>query len=771
MLMTTTKTLRTTLLLICAATVNLTTMAGENATQEGDKRLASHQGGTGTGPSYWNQRVIPLSLETIDDSQRLVIYVGINGGVALPYLFDTGSAGFNAAYYKGSYTGPKPNPAAWKATSTISKNAKVSYGTATKGLSYILNAVTVPSIQIYGKSDLTTPVVDLVAKDIYPQSKGFVIGQVTDQTFHSGKPSSFKSNLREGKPPLESGLYGTFGAGLFTGDNTSGSAPYVNASVLGQCTQTGWAVVANGGAGAAYAILGLMDAVRSQFTSSAPWTASGNDHPFPNSYAVGGTEFGGGQFAFTLTDPAGKNTPVSWTSGTLLDTGTPNNGLNYSGEQAALDPYETANPPQVDAGYAISVTGEAKGAGVYSFATTAGASPVTYDASIGAGQTTSTVGIGFFLRNSVAFDLENQQTLYTDSVVMAAPVAAPEFAPPNNAGGPNGSCVVSAGTPVAMTTSAGADIYFTTDGSVPSKVNGTKYSSPVPIHATTTLRAVAVLNGVQSDLASLTYSVYASPYDISPIFTQAQLGDDFAKRDKLNPSTMAKSKWSDLNQKYYTQNTIVGIAYGPPLAQFPAPSTKPTSLARTLDWRQQRLLYVARRYINTQYQHHHLPQWDPPQTWPIDPGNLVPSRHQTPGIDCSDFTAWVYNYALGIKMTSGILEQAALTSVEDASGAAIEIQKILSTGDFNSLVAQFQPGDLLYICKENSTTVSHVITWIGQVNGTGDYLVIDSHGENVTDSEGRMIPSGVQLRPFSDSPGNNTWYYTSFSHANRIVRQ
>jgi cell wall-associated NlpC family hydrolase len=80
----------------------------------------------------------------------------------------------------------------------------------------------------------------------------------------------------------------------------------------------------------------------------------------------------------------------------------------------------------------------------------------------------------------------------------------------------------------------------------------------------------------------------------------------------------------------------------------------------------------------------------------MDPGNLVPSRHQTPGIDCSDFTAWVYNYALGIKMTSGIVEQAALTSVTNASGATITIQKIQPTSNFNSLVAQFQPGDLLY---------------------------------------------------------------------------
>jgi hypothetical protein len=56
------------------------------------------------------QQDIPLSLETIGNSQRLVIYAGINGGVAEPYLFDTGSSGFNAAYYNGTYTGVRHQP-------------------------------------------------------------------------------------------------------------------------------------------------------------------------------------------------------------------------------------------------------------------------------------------------------------------------------------------------------------------------------------------------------------------------------------------------------------------------------------------------------------------------------------------------------------------------------------------------------------------------------------------------------------------------------------
>ena len=359
------------------------------------------------------QQAIPLSIETIGNAQRLVIYAGINGDVPHPYLFDTGSSGFNAAFYDGPYSGPGSNPTAWSSTSTLSTNATASYGTPAQGFSYVLNAVTVPSIQIYSKLNLATPAMTLTATDTNPGSTGFIIGQVTNQTFNNGDPSSFQANLAAGLPPLSSGLYGTFGASLFTGNVTNGSAPYVNASVLGQSTTTGWAVVANTGTSSAQAILGLNSAIRSQFASQVAWTATGAV-PFPNSNAIGSTEFGGGKFDFELS--GGGNSPVNWTSDTLLDAGTQNNNLNFTGDQIHLDPYESSSP-QVDANYTISATGITPGSGTYSFVTTTGVSPVTYEANVGSNKTHSTVGIGFFLNNSVAFDLENQQTLYTSNVV------------------------------------------------------------------------------------------------------------------------------------------------------------------------------------------------------------------------------------------------------------------------------------------------------------------------------------------------------------------
>ena len=70
----------------------------------------------------------------------------------------------------------------------------------------------------------------------------------------------------------------------------------------------------------------------------------------------------------------------------------------------------------------------------------------------------------------------------------------------------------------------GARILYTTNGSVPTRLNGKIYSGPIPIGATTILRAVAVLpNAVPS--AAVTRS-FLFPADIKnqPVMVQAVAG-------------------------------------------------------------------------------------------------------------------------------------------------------------------------------------------------------------------------------------------------------
>jgi len=71
---------------------------------------------------------------------------------------------------------------------------------------------------------------------------------------------------------------------------------------------------------------------------------------------------------------------------------------------------------------------------------------------------------------------------------------------------------------VSMTTlPANASIYYTTDGSDPSEVNGTLYTVPVAITRTTTLKAKAYMVNYQpSDIKTAVYNLYVRPVSFNP---------------------------------------------------------------------------------------------------------------------------------------------------------------------------------------------------------------------------------------------------------------
>jgi hypothetical protein len=76
--------------------------------------------------------------------------------------------------------------------------------------------------------------------------------------------------------------------------------------------------------------------------------------------------------------------------------------------------------------------------------------------------------------------------------------------------------------PVAIgTTTAGATIRYTTDGSTPSETNGTVYSTPIALAATTTIKAIAYKAGLtDSGIASATYTVSSGTVG-TPMFNPA----------------------------------------------------------------------------------------------------------------------------------------------------------------------------------------------------------------------------------------------------------
>jgi cell wall-associated NlpC family hydrolase len=175
---------------------------------------------------------------------------------------------------------------------------------------------------------------------------------------------------------------------------------------------------------------------------------------------------------------------------------------------------------------------------------------------------------------------------------------------------------------------------------------------------------------------------------------------------------------------------------------------------------------VAQKYTGLPYQHHHIPDWDPPRDWPW---KKVAYGHNSKGVDCSDFTSWVYNYGLGIKLHTSIGEQADAEDIEGPGGnGTIHVRTLRDDNGFEDLARKLKTGDLLYI-KNDQGKVGHVIMWVGEMGKSpdGSPLVIDCTGPEHKDCNGNSIPIGVQLRPFTPS----SWYYKSFSHAHRILHE
>jgi cell wall-associated NlpC family hydrolase len=186
------------------------------------------------------------------------------------------------------------------------------------------------------------------------------------------------------------------------------------------------------------------------------------------------------------------------------------------------------------------------------------------------------------------------------------------------------------------------------------------------------------------------------------------------------------------------------------------------------DWKRERVIAGASRFIGYDYQHHHVPDWDPPKDWKW---NKCCAGHQSKGVDCSNFSGWNYNWGLGIHLNTGIRQQAQAASVKGERGElhAKVIKRPEGDPDswYDELCRTLQPGDLLYIMDNKRTKVTHVIMWMGECGQSpdGTPLIMDSTGGKIKDCEGHAIPCGIHLRPFK----KGSWYHKSFSHAHRWV--
>jgi hypothetical protein len=200
---------------------------------------------------------------------------------------------------------------------------------------------------------------------------------------------------------------------------------------------------------------------------------------------------------------------------------------------------------------------------------------------------------------------------------------------------------------------------------------------------------------------------------------QGSLSADFASRDALTQSETPPADWYRTN----AAGRYLNDGWGPAASALPVPVVPSNAGCDASTWMRERILTVAMRYIYSpdnplglQYRHHHIPGWNPPastyagapeQNPDTDaPGELT-AWDAGQGLDCSNFTAWVYNYGLGIKFSGDVGQQFAGT-------AGPMGQQIPQQGPF-------QPGDLVFLHPDrNATEASHVVIYVD------DDHVIDS---------------------------------------------
>jgi cell wall-associated NlpC family hydrolase len=294
------------------------------------------------------------------------------------------------------------------------------------------------------------------------------------------------------------------------------------------------------------------------------------------------------------------------------------------------------------------------------------------------------------------------------------------------------------------------------------------------------------------DFADLSPDQYVSPYKVWFACNYNLLTYDFnqtPRNDITKQSSLDYSEWYDLSNPYYAigagnpqSSCSTGspaysatATWGPQSRQYPAVTAPISRALDSVTWKRERLIAVAMQYLGYNYQHHHIPDFDPydaDPTWPAScPPVLV--SNPTAGIDCSNFSSWNYNYGLGIKLNSALPDQSfPATPIPGPGGKGFITPQVIGRGmKYGALRKILRTGDLLYIRKGPGQAVSHVIMWLGYMgvdSKEGFPLVIDSHDNApaIVDSNRVTIPPGVQLRPFRP----NEWYFREFSHALRIIR-
>lgn len=161
----------------------------------------------------------------------------------------------------------------------------------------------------------------------------------------------------------------------------------------------------------------------------------------------------------------------------------------------------------VTAGTTVTITCSTDGAAIHytTDGTTPTASSPTYSSPIAVNADVTIKAIG------VKDGMDNSNVASGSYVVVLPTAAAPVFTP--------AAGEVASGTEVSMASSTvGADIFYTTDGTTPTSAS-TKYTAPIAVTAATTFKAIAIAEGYQnSSVVTAAYTI-GMPTAAAPTFT------------------------------------------------------------------------------------------------------------------------------------------------------------------------------------------------------------------------------------------------------------
>ena len=249
---------------------------------------------------------------------------------------------------------------------------------------------------------------------------------------------------------------------------------------------------------------------------------------------------------------------------------------------------------------------------------------------------------------------------------------------------------------------------------------------------------------------------YRSPYRVEFTVPMDGLVADVERTERGDPRMEADVPF----REWYAPRTLQRWrAWGPPARDYPPP---PGVEQWPTERKRERVVAIALRFRGYAYQHHHIPDWSPPPSWPW---KETCAESNGKGVDCSNFTGFVYNLGFGLRLSTDVHLQAGERFARGPGERSTRLQAVDLPSSFEERLKALRTGDLVYI-RNRGGKISHVVIWVGPIGRSPDGLplVIDSHGEDVRDSTGQPIPCGIHLRPFRE----NSWYNRSASHASRF---